>query len=81
MIEKEKVTELRNKLESCGFSILSETDITKNVAKGLELDTERREALIQKKIPSLLKNLFKKLFREKLRSNIRLRIKGQCNSL
>ena len=42
----------------CGFSILDEKEITKNVVKGLELDTERRETLIKKKVPGVLKKFF-----------------------
>lgn len=58
MIEKEEVSDLRNKLLECGFVIKSETDITKNVALGLELDTKRREELIENKIPGMLKKSF-----------------------
>jgi len=58
MIEKEEVEEIREKLKSSGFEIHSETDITKNVAKGLELDNQRREELIQKQIPGMLQKLF-----------------------
>ena len=58
MIEKGQVDDIRQKLQYCGFNIYSEKEITKNVAKGLELDTKRREILIQKKIPAMLKKLF-----------------------
>ncbi len=60
MIEKGEVEDIRKKLQSCGFTINSEKEITKNVAKGLELDTKRREMLIQKRIPGLLKKSFEK---------------------
>lgn len=60
MIEKADVKDIRAKLQSCGFSIIKEEEITKNVAKGLEMDTKRREVLIQKKIPGILKGLFEK---------------------
>lgn len=58
MVDSDDVDTLRNKLKDCGFEIIMERDITGNVAKGLELDTLRREKLIQKKIPSLLKKSF-----------------------
>jgi ubiquinone/menaquinone biosynthesis C-methylase UbiE len=58
MIEKGEVGDIRKKLNETGFEIHSETDITKNVAKGLELDNLRREQLIQKRIPGILRQLF-----------------------
>jgi len=58
MIEKEEVADIREKLKLCGFEINRETDITKNVAKGLELDNERRASLIEKRIPGMLQKLF-----------------------
>jgi glucosamine 6-phosphate synthetase-like amidotransferase/phosphosugar isomerase protein len=59
MIEKEDVDEIRDKLNTHGFNIKSETDITENVAKGLELDTTRRELQIHEKVPGMLKKHFK----------------------
>jgi ubiquinone/menaquinone biosynthesis C-methylase UbiE len=60
MIEKGKSERIREQLQRCGFTIKSEKDITKNVAKGLELDTMRRENLIQKKVPRILRPHFEK---------------------
>lgn len=60
MIEPEKVEKLKSDLKHCGFKIKKEQEITKNVAKGLELDTARRQSLIQKRIPIFLKSLFEK---------------------
>lgn len=60
IIEKGKVEDIRKKFLSCGFNINSEKEITKNVVKGLELDTKRREMLIQKNIPGILKKTFEK---------------------
>lgn len=60
MIEHDKVNEMRDKLIKCGFTIKSEQEITQNVARGLELDTKRREMLIRDKIPGILKSSFKK---------------------
>ncbi len=58
MIEKNKVKDVYKKLCSCGFGISRMTEITRNVVKGLEMDTKRREMLIQKKIPGVLKKAF-----------------------
>jgi len=60
MIEKGEVDEIKTKLAECGFSLVRQNDITKNVAKGLELDTKRREQQIQKKVPGILKKSFEK---------------------
>ena len=58
MIEKEEVEDIRNRLKSCGFKIITESEITKNVAHGLKLDTERRRKLIHKKVPGMLRKPF-----------------------
>lgn len=59
MIEKDEVEDIRRKLDLSGFVIKSETNITENVAKGLEMDSSRREHQIENKIPGFLKNAFK----------------------
>ena len=58
MIEKEEVKDIREKLHKCGFKIVTETEITKNVAKGLVKDTIRRKELIHKKVPGMLRKSF-----------------------
>jgi ubiquinone/menaquinone biosynthesis C-methylase UbiE len=58
MIGNAEVDDIRTKLNESGFLIISEKNITKNVAKGLDLDTSRREALIERKIPGPLKKSF-----------------------
>ena len=60
IVGKGKSDEIRERLQSCGFDIISEKEITKNVAKGLQMDTKRRETLIDNKIPGLLKSSFAK---------------------
>jgi ubiquinone/menaquinone biosynthesis C-methylase UbiE len=60
MIDKKDVAEMKMKLKKSGFMINKEKEITKNVAKGLALDTIRREEIIHKKVPKFLKKLFKK---------------------
>lgn len=59
MIEKNEVEGIREKLKRCGFIIQSEKDITSNVSRGLELDHQRREELIHRKIPGFLQKHFK----------------------
>lgn len=60
MIEQKDFDAIRNDLLASGFSILKQQEITKNVAKGLELDSARREHLIRKKVPGFLHSLFEK---------------------
>jgi ubiquinone/menaquinone biosynthesis C-methylase UbiE len=60
MIEKHDVQAIREKLKISGFNIHSEKEITKNVARGLELDTLRREMLIEQKVPGFLKKSFER---------------------
>lgn len=58
MIEKNEVDNIKEKLKASGFKIHQENNITENVAKGLELDTQRRERLIHRKVPKFLKKYF-----------------------
>lgn len=60
MIEKDEVTSIREDLNDCGFKIIRAQEITKNVAKGLEMDTMRREKEIHRKVPGILQKSFKK---------------------
>lgn len=60
MIEPERVQNIKNDLADCGFKIIKENEITKNVAKGLELDTNRREKLIRRRVPGILQKAFEK---------------------
>ncbi|PKP36711.1 MAG: class I SAM-dependent methyltransferase [Bacteroidetes bacterium HGW-Bacteroidetes-15] len=58
MIKKGEYQEMRNDLISSGMEIISETNISQNVVKALDLDNERREAIISKKVPKFLKKAF-----------------------
>jgi ubiquinone/menaquinone biosynthesis C-methylase UbiE len=58
MIEKNEIDTIKSSINKCGFTIKEETNITKNVSKGLTLDTIRREKLIKKKIPGFLQKSF-----------------------
>jgi ubiquinone/menaquinone biosynthesis C-methylase UbiE len=60
MVGTGEIHGIRQKLDNSGFNLEKEQDITSNVAKDLEMDTRRREALIQNKIPSLMKKSFKR---------------------
>lgn len=58
MMEKGHVADIRDRLVKSGFQIAKERNITKNVARGLEYDTLRRESIIQTKIPGFLRKSF-----------------------
>ena len=58
MMYPKELTTVRKKLHESGFSLLDETDITKRVSHALDKDTQRREVLIQEKIPGFLKKSF-----------------------
>ena len=60
VIGKGKVADIKSKLQNCGFTISNEKEITQNVAQGLEMDTQRREFMIQKKVPGWLQKPFQK---------------------
>jgi ubiquinone/menaquinone biosynthesis C-methylase UbiE len=60
MIEPNELEDIRNRLNESGFKIIKEQNITKNVVKGLEMDTKRREVLIEKKIPGMMKKSFER---------------------
>ncbi len=60
MIEKTDVENIREMLQKSGFKEIHAKEITKNVAKGLELDTERRKMLIQERVPGMWRGLFEK---------------------
>jgi SAM-dependent methyltransferase len=46
--------ELRNQLKEAGFEIVEEEDITRNVVRSLDLDSDRRKASVQKYTPKVL---------------------------
>lgn len=58
MIEQEEVEDVKQKLHRCGFKIKEENDITENIVKALDIDSERRQKLIDKKVPGFLRNSF-----------------------
>jgi len=54
VVRKHEMNELKKNLLRTGFNIVSENNITANVARSLELDHERRYRLIRKLVPRLL---------------------------
>jgi ubiquinone/menaquinone biosynthesis C-methylase UbiE len=58
MIENHEVEDMKKLLTEAGFKIEKEKDITDNVVKALDHDSERREKLINKKVPGFLKSSF-----------------------
>ncbi len=50
---------LREQLNRSGLKLVNETRITANVVRALELDNERKLALIHRKVPYLLRKAFK----------------------
>jgi ubiquinone/menaquinone biosynthesis C-methylase UbiE len=53
--DADKIQLLHEQLEKCGFSQEKETDITPNVVRALELDDDRKQRLIEKKCPKVLR--------------------------
>ncbi len=53
--DADKIQLLHGQLEKCGFSQEKETDITPNVVRALELDNDRKQRLIEKKCPRVLR--------------------------
>jgi SAM-dependent methyltransferase len=50
---------LRGQLRTAGFDIISESRITGNIVRALELDDARKQALIHRGVPWFLRNLFR----------------------
>lgn len=59
MIYPAEIDNFRSIMKQSGFSILQETNISQNVVSALEKDSERRENLIDTKIPKFLRKSFK----------------------
>ncbi len=58
IVDNGEIDGIRKKLQDTGFKILHETEITPNVIKALEKDSERRELEITSKVPKLLHKSF-----------------------
>jgi ubiquinone/menaquinone biosynthesis C-methylase UbiE len=58
MIPPDHLKEITDGLKTSGFTIRHRTDITSNVVKALEKDSERRERIIRKRSPGFLRKSF-----------------------
>ena len=58
LMYKGEVEGVKDKLRECGFMIVHQQEITKNVVKALEKDTGRRDNLIDELIPGFMKRAF-----------------------
>jgi len=58
MVKQGEINHIRQDLTECGFNILNEQNITKNVVKALDIDSERRKKLVNSFIPKFLKGGF-----------------------
>ena len=57
--ERRRAETLRTQLQRSGFQIISQRRITPNILHALDLDNERRMALIHRGVPGLTRKLFK----------------------
>jgi len=53
--DQDQMPNLRRQLEKAGFETVSETDITANVVRALELDNDRKQELIRSACPRFLR--------------------------
>lgn len=58
MIKKDELEGIRSDLVSAGFEVVKEQNIADNVVEALNLDHERRESAISKKVPRFLRKSF-----------------------
>jgi ubiquinone/menaquinone biosynthesis C-methylase UbiE len=57
--KREEMPALRRQLVEAGFEMVRETNITDNILRALEVDNERKLALIHKRVPWLFRKAFK----------------------
>jgi SAM-dependent methyltransferase len=56
--DADEIDGLRQTFTDAGFRILEEEDIGANVVQALEIDNDRKQALIRKKVPKMLRHFF-----------------------
>jgi ubiquinone/menaquinone biosynthesis C-methylase UbiE len=56
--DREDLPMLKNQLDAAGFEILEEENLNSGVLDALQLDNARKQALIQKKVPRVLRPFF-----------------------
>ena len=57
--KRDAIPALRRQLAEAGFEVVRETNITDNILRALELDNDRKLALIHKRVPWLFRKTFK----------------------
>lgn len=57
--KREEMPALRRQLVEAGFEMVRETNITRNILRALEVDNNRKLALIHKRVPWLFRKAFK----------------------
>jgi ubiquinone/menaquinone biosynthesis C-methylase UbiE len=57
--KREAIPALRRQFAEAGFEVVRETNITGNILRALELDNDRKLALIRKRVPWLFRKAFK----------------------
>jgi ubiquinone/menaquinone biosynthesis C-methylase UbiE len=57
--KREEMPALRRQLVEAGFEVVRETNITDNILRALEVDNDRKLALIHKRVPWLFRKAFK----------------------
>ncbi len=57
--KREEMPALRRQLVEAGFELVREADITDNIVRALEVDNDRKLALIQRRVPWLFRKTFK----------------------
>jgi len=57
--DRNGVDTLRNHLVNAGFEVVREKRITDNILRALDLDEERKQALIRRGVPWFLRNMFR----------------------
>ena len=57
--KREEMPTLRRHLVEAGFELVRETNITRNILRALEVDNNRKLALIHKRVPWLFRKAFK----------------------
>ena len=57
---KSQLQTLRSEIETSGLRLMTEEDVTPNVVSSMELDSDRKEALIERRVPKLLRSPFRR---------------------
>jgi SAM-dependent methyltransferase len=55
---KESTDRLRRRLKDSGLALCEEENVSANVVRALEMDNARKQALVQRKVPRVLRHFF-----------------------